>query len=94
MKTITITTINQDQRLFVIPCGNDGFTCLGFDVCHKRSLAMAKELNLTLIYNEVGTMDAYRQYEELIDRLQRLNAETGFFSQTELNPKLIGLEGK
>lgn len=73
METITL---NQDQRLFVVPAG-EGFTCLGFDVVfgHCKELARRiKKLGLLkpgaelapVLESEIGTPEQYQQYRNLL----------------------------
>lgn len=57
-------TLNHEQRLFVLPCGN-GFTCLGFDVAFKRLAQYAGFLNRPAPkQEEIGTLAQYEQYRE------------------------------
>lgn len=97
MKTITKTqkevTVNNDQRLYVIPCGN-GYSCLGFDVCERRSKALAAEMGEAMQPVEVGTIAAYREYQRLIGIANEKNKATGWRSQSELIPEFIGREGE
>jgi hypothetical protein len=72
---------NQEQRLFVIPCGK-GCSCLGFDNC----LAEASQLALLLGAAkpdpvQIGSMGQYNYYRELIGRYSQrtdLNQRTWF----------------
>ena len=90
-------TINEEQRLFVIPCG-DGYSCLGFDVCERRTVALARELAAlgeSIPQPEpVGTLARYQQYEALIDVALAHNRKSGWRSKSELTPELVGYEGK
>lgn len=90
MKTVTL---NKDQGLFVIPCG-DGYSCLGFDVCRKWSSALESELGLEPYKGPIDSLDAYRHYESLLASARKRNADTGWRSESELHPLLKGLEGK
>lgn len=55
-------TINQEQRLFVLPSGG-GYSCLGFDVVFKRLKQYAQRLGLTAPDpQQVGSMAQYQQY--------------------------------
>jgi len=90
-------TINNDQKLFVIPCGG-GYSCLGFDVLEKRALALGSELvdhgfdpEQPAVY---GTLERYEQYQRMVDYAQRLHDGTGWRSKSELCKPLMGLEGK
>lgn len=90
-------TLNEEQRLYVIPCG-DGYTCLGFDVCEKRAVALARELAALgepIPQPEpVGTLGRYQQYRDFCDRALAHNRATGWRSKSELTPELVGYEGK
>lgn len=90
-------TINEEQRLYVIPCG-EGYTCLGFDVCEKRTVALARELAAlgeSIPQPEaVGTLGRYRQYKALVAVALAHNRATGWRSKSELTPELVGYEGK
>ena len=90
-------TLNEDQRLYVIPCG-EGYTCLGFDVCERRTVALARELAAlgeSIPQPEpVGTLARYQQYRALLDKALEHNRATGWRSKSELTPELVGYEGK
>ena len=90
----TKVTMNTEQELFVIPCGT-GYTCLGFDVCFDRSVKLAQELGVTVPMKRYkATEGAYAYYERLINIAQERHNKTGWRSNSELSPQLIGLEGK
>lgn len=98
MKTVklffNLEATNSDQRLFVIRSGN-GYTCLGFDVCEKRTRKLITELKSDIKELPAkGTIDAFYLYEILCEYVRELHQTNGFRSSTDLNPKLIGLEGK
>lgn len=90
-------TVNLEQKLFVIH-SNRGFSCLGFDVCERRTVALARELAAkgetipTPAY--FGTLERYAQYEAFCELARGWNTRTGWRSRSELTPELIGLEGK
>ncbi len=86
-------SINNDQRLYVLTCGT-GYSCLGFEVCENRIVKLCAELKQSKPAFEIGTREHYEYYEHLCDHVRTLHAKTGWRSQSELNPKLIGLEGK
>ena len=86
-------TVNLDQRLFVIPSGG-GFTCLGFDVCHKWSAGLAAELGEPAPAIPVESLDAYHEYIRLCEVARIKHVETGWKSRIKLEPQLSGLEGK
>lgn len=84
-------TINAEQKLYVIPQG-EGFSCLGFDVCEKRSAALAKEMNEKRIITLPGTIEHYNDYLRLIEIARKKNQATGWRSNSELTPEFIGHE--
>ena len=86
--------INREQRLFVLPCGDGGFSCLGFDVCEERIRGLATELEEKPQPHRRGTRRAYETYERLIELARKRNQSTGWRSQSELTPQLMGLEEK
>jgi len=88
-----LNSINKEQQLFVLNCGS-GFTCLGFDVCQDRTIALAKELGMEdLIPKKKGTKKAYTNYTNLVKIASDRNDKTGWRSQSQLIPELIGKEG-
>lgn len=91
-------TINKEQGLFVIPCG-EGFTCLGFDVCQNRIVGIENELSKLTgqIFNELppkDTIESYNRYDEAIKLARAYHLKTGYRFTCELHPLLIGKEGK
>jgi hypothetical protein len=96
-------SINQKQRLYVIPCGK-GYSCLGWDVCKKWTEALHNELlrvynnyKLTVLNKQnyhKGTYKAYDRYEEMISLAVSINRQTGYRFTYQLEPRLIGLENK
>jgi len=89
--------INPEQRLYVIPAG-EGCSCLGFDVCAKRTKALFDEINkmrtIPWVEHQIGTMEAYEYYQSLIKIAGEVNIATGHRFRCELEPRLMGLEGK
>lgn len=83
----------KDQRLYVLNYGKY-VSCLGFDVCLERATALNREMETNIRLSKPGTLKLYRQYEQLIEVARRRNRETGWKSNSELIPHLIGLEGK
>lgn len=86
-------TINQELRLFVIPC-EDGFTCLGFDVCENWRKGLAKWLGAVPVTLEAGTIESYNEYKRLSELGAAHYNATGKRCDMHLEPQLIGLEGK
>lgn len=90
-------TKNEEQKLFVIPC-NGGFTCLGFQVCEDRAIALGSEL-ASLGYSmpapeAFGTLARYAQYAAMTETARVHYERTGYRFHCELSPQLLGLEGK
>ncbi len=86
-------TLSAEQALYVIPAAT-GYSCLGFDVCIERARRLAVELGQPAPAAERGTMAAYDEYQRLVRIAWDRNRETGWRSESELVPELIGLEGK
>ena len=60
-------TLNKDQKLYVIPCQDGGFTCHGFDVLFREANAMAEVIGAVPIPQEHwGTMTAYHRHAEIV----------------------------
>lgn len=90
-------SINNEQELYVFAHGRgkrQSFTCMGFDVCEKRKVALAKELAVELKGYAKGTEESYKEYSDIIDIAFRKHVETGWRSKSELTPEFIGHEGK
>jgi len=90
----TEVTTNDEQRLYVIPCGDDGYSCLGFDVCLKRLRALAKEMKQPALSYRVGSMVMYNAYLSLQALAKARHELTGWRSKSQLTPELRGMEGK
>jgi len=90
-------TVNKEQRLYVIP-EECGFTCLGFDVCEKRTVALAAELAARGHgigkRRRVGTLAHYHRWSDLCQLALDDHRRTGWRSSAELTPELVGYEGK
>lgn len=78
----------------MLPASEGGFSCLGFDVCEKRTRNLAAELTVKPRPHRKGTRRAYEAYEQLVGVARRKNSETGWRSQSELTPEFMGLQGK
>lgn len=86
-------TINREQGLFVIPCGG-GYSCLGFQVCARRSAKLREELGVPLpALPKVDSLEAYHHYRELVELARERHQKTGWRSSSELTPELIPHEG-
>jgi len=72
-------TINKEQRLYVIPCG-EGYTTLGFDYAYNKAEKIAKHYGVTKLYpnsSEIGTPLGYAEYTTAIAFAKREHARTG-----------------
>jgi hypothetical protein len=94
---MTLHSINQEQRLYVLPCG-DGFTCLGFDVCFDRHTKLSAWLTEKGYHSssptERGTETAYHAYVAEEELGRAVCNSRGYKCPILLEPRLIGLEGK
>lgn len=92
-------TVNEEQRLFVIPC-NGNYSCLGFDVCKDLSTRLERwilkrDLGAKLPdEQESGTVGAYDQYQSLMDIARDICYRNNTRCDVELTPQLVGLEGR
>lgn len=83
--------INQEQRLYVLPCG-DGFTCLGFEVCEQRRVAYMEWLGLPVQPVEIGTEHAFKEYERDLALVRIRCNSPGVKCTVELVPELVRYE--
>ena len=91
-------TIKKEQELFVIPCG-EGFSCLGFKVCERRTIGLENELSANTGNKypdlpEVGTIEQYNRYMNAVVEAKEYHEATGYRFYCELHPLLVGKEGK
>ena len=90
-------TLNESDRLYVIP-ESGGYSCLGFDVCERLTVHLARELaargHSIPGPAAVGTLERYAQYRMFSELARRLTEKTGWKSTAHLTPELIGLESK
>jgi hypothetical protein len=93
-------TLNHEQQLFVVR-ESYGYSCLGFDVCERRTIGLAAELNATgaalIDMNdrpEKGTLAAYEFHQKIQKVAREHHEDTGYRFTCELSPQLVGLEGK
>lgn len=85
---------NFEERTYYIRC-DDGYSCLGFEVCQKWTEGIAKWLGIfPPPVNIVGTAQYYAEYLRLCQLGERKHANTGLRCNALLHPDLIGLEGK
>lgn len=70
-------TINTDQKLYVIPCG-DGYTTWGFKNCFEETLQLAQRLKQPLpVEQDLGTMKVYDYHRELISLVNKNGVDLG-----------------
>ncbi len=92
-------TINKEQKLYVIPCGQ-GYSCLGFDVAFNKLQSIHNELSkmvkkqLPELPKRKGTMKVYNQLKKLESIAFDLYKKHGVKLEHGLTEQLIGLEGK
>lgn len=86
---MTAVTINESQRLFVIPCGK-GYSCLGFDVVFKRLRDYCSKLGRPAPAPEkTGTLEQYTQFREVeAAYIQTAPQDTQFDPDTHMMVKL------
>jgi len=86
--------INTDQRLYVL-CNQNGCTTLGFNVAHERAKRMAKWLGVPAPEEAlIGTEEGYHAFQILVEMCFEKFQQTKTKCPVELNPQLVGLEGK
>lgn len=86
-------SINTAQRLYVLAYGN-GYSCLGFDVAERKRVAVREWLGLPVDVEEVGTLAHWRSYEDAMGLGAAHNQATKKRCPADLEPDLIGLEGR
>ena len=90
------TTINHEQRLYVMKSGR-GYSCLGFDVAERELQGVKKWLQANGVTPPTsgarpGTVAHLAEYELTMKAGAELHARTGKKCDAELKPALIGLE--
>ena len=93
MKTSKEITVNNEQRLYVIPC-DGGYSCHGFDVVERLISSYAQESGLPLPVGQAGTPERYAQYLQLCRDMYEIHEKTGKRFNCELVPEFIGREGE
>ena len=63
-----MVTLNEGQRLYVIPCGTNGYTCLGVDQAQERHLALSnwwhRQTGHIVNVPFHGTVEAYEELRQ------------------------------
>jgi hypothetical protein len=92
-------TINEAQRLYVIPCGK-GYSCLGFDVAYEWSVGVWTWLKDNgqdcpkPYYGKCGTLAGYAEHRQIMALGAAYSAKSGKRCPVLLDTALMGLEGK
>lgn len=86
-------TINKDQGLYVLNHGKY-ISCLGFEYAAKRAKDISAWCGLPAPEAEPGTAEAFAEYQAAMSAGFQKHKATGERCLTELEPRLIGLEGK
>lgn len=90
-------TLNTEQRLYVIPCG-DGVTCHGFDVVAKLTEKLEEWMDVPQVARNsaslIGTLEGYESYQRLCQLAESYCQVRNKQCPIELTPQLIGLEHK
>jgi len=81
--------INKHQKLYVIPCGKNGYSCYGFDVLFKKVNNLCKALQVENTCKRKGTMKVYNLYAKLLHIAQNSGKRYNF----DLYKPFIGHEG-
>lgn len=95
LKVPGLKGINREMRLYLIPFGS-GYICYGFDVLHKKTAdyaAWAGRPDLAPPPRK-GTVKAWKAYTAASAAALAKHKATGEKCPSELEPRLIGLEGK
>jgi hypothetical protein len=89
-------TLNKKEGLYVIPSSSGGYSCLGFKYADKILCAVrAWLMDYDARVNPTpGTIAHYRAYAFVMKRGAEHSAKTGERCPAELEPRLVGLEGK
>ena len=82
-------TINKESRLYVFHHGQY-VTCLGFEVCRREAVGLAREMGEPAPHGRPGSMAYYNRYAALKERARK----TGRRFACGLSPQLVGLEGR
>lgn len=87
--------INRGMRLFLIPAG-DGFSCLGFDVAHRKTADVAAWLGRADLAPPTrrGTLKAWKAYRAAMAAGAAYNRATGARCDADLIPALRRYEGR
>jgi hypothetical protein len=93
-----MVTINNEQELYVIPCGS-GYSCLGFDVVLDKINKLIKWLEtykVTYAASDIkrGAIETYELYQRIMGVAEETSKAFKTRCNVDLCPQLVGLEGK
>lgn len=86
-------TINKDQGLYVLNHGKY-VSCLGFEYAAKLAKEVSAWCGLPAPKAEPGTAEAFAEYQAAMSAGFQKHKKTGGRCPADLEPRLIGLEGK
>lgn len=86
--------INADSRLYVVQCGPDAVSTLGFDYAEKQRARVAAWLGLSGPVPELGTPEHYAAYQAAVSAGWTHHRATGARCDADLIPAFKGLEGR
>ncbi|WP_404302427.1 hypothetical protein [Alicycliphilus denitrificans] len=84
-------TLNAEQRLYVIPCG-DGYTCLGFDNARSHADQIAARLqrpDLAFATSDHGALVGYAKYQAAIAAWGRSQLTLQTYFDPGTDPKAV-----
>jgi len=88
-----LASVNTEQGLYVMPCG-DGYSCYGFEVLDLKARKLAAWCKVIPPLADKGTRGHFEQCAAIIDAAERYSEKTRSRCYAELIPELMGLEGK
>ena len=86
-------TLNETQRLYVIPCGK-GFSCLGYDNAERERVAVLQWLGEAVPDISTGTLAHYQAYQDAMAKGAAHNRATGKRCPANLDSRLAPFEGE
>lgn len=84
-KTITL---NQAQRLYVVPNAAGGYNTWGFEVIHRKVVRLCHLLSVALPDAAVGSVEMYRAHETLTQRFATHPASAKTWFTPDTDPKV------
>lgn len=89
-----LVTINAEQKLYVVPCGNEGHTCWGFQNAWDETLQLAEALKVKAPADDLfGTLALYELHRHLVAEVRRTGVKLGtWFKRSTPIPVRTALE--